>query len=110
MIKDKMIVISEEEKETLHRVKRNYMRTELNEKYDFGCTVLDMWFDDEPIFEDFSINDGDWDIIDDILTDFEENGPNNMEMFDGAELLNMLANFNPWNDFELFHGYKVVMM
>lgn len=108
----KVIFISTKEKETLNRLKKNYMKTELSKKYRFGATLTEMWFDDDHTFKDFHIDDMDWDVIDDILTTYEEEPLRDNEgyLYDSTDMIDDLADFDELAESKIYHDYKIMVM
>ena len=70
----KVIFITEEEKNMIDRLKKAYMATDSGKKKNarIGIALTEMWYEDSLDFEDFHIDTMDWDMIDDILTAYEE--------------------------------------
>ena len=110
----KVIFISEEEKNTIDRLKTAYMATNSGKKKNarIGVVLTEMWYEDSLDFEDFHINDMDWEMIDDILTDYEKEPLRDGEgyIFDKEDMLDAVADFGPLADSKIYHDYKIMIM
>ena len=114
MMTSKVLFISEEEKNTIDRLKKEYMKTNSGKKKNarIGVVLTEMWYDDSLIFEDFKIDEIDWNMIDDILTAYEEEPLRDNEgyIFDKEDMLDAIADFDPLTDFKTYHDYKIMIM
>ena len=114
MMTSKVIFISEEEKNTIDRLKKEYMKTSSSKKknYRIGIVLTEMWYDDSLDFEDFHIDTMDWDMVDDILTSYEEEPLRDNEgyIFDKEDMLDAIADFDPLADSKVYHDYKIMIM
>lgn len=110
----KVIFISEEEKNTIDRLKEEYMKTNSGKKKNakIGIALTEMWYDDSLSFEDFNINEMDWNMIDDMLTAYEEEPLRDNEgyIFDKEDMLDAIADFDPLADSKTYHDYKIMIM
>ena len=110
----KVIFISEEEKNTIDRLKKAYMATDSSKKKNarIGIVLTDMWYNDSLDFEDFHIDDMDWNMIDDILTDYEKEPLRDGEgyIFDKEDMLDAIADFDPLKESKIYHDYKIMIM
>ena len=110
----KIIFISEEEKNTINRLKKEYMETNSGKrKYArIGIALVEMWYNDSIIFEDFKIDKNDWNLIDDILTSYEEEPLRDNEgyIFDKEDMLDAIADFDPLANSKTYHDYKIMIM
>ena len=110
----KIIFISEEEWNTINRLKKEYMKTNSSKKknYRIGIALTEMWYDDSLIFEDFKIDETDWNLIDDILTSYEEEPLRDNEgyIFDKEDMLDAIADFDPLADSKTYDDYNIMIM
>ena len=110
----KVIFISEEEKNAIDRLKKAYMETNSGKKKNarIGIVLTEMWYDDSLDFEDFHIDVIDWNMIDDILTSYEEEPLRDNEgyIFDKEDMLDAIADFDPLADSKTYHDYKIMVM
>ena len=110
----KVLFITEEEKNTIDRLKRRYMTTNSskNKNLRIGIVLTEMWYDDSLNFEDFHIDEVDWNMIDDILTAYEEEPLRDNEgyIFDKEDMLDAIADFDPLADPKIYHDYKIMIM
>ena len=110
----KVIFISEEEKDMIDRLKKAYMATDSGKKKNakIGIALVEMWYEDSLYFEDFHIDVIDWNMIDDILTAYEEEPLRDNEgyIFDKEDMLDALADFDPLADSKTYHDYKIMIM
>ena len=110
----KVLFISEEEKSTIDRLKKEYMKTDSGKKKNarVGIALTEMWYDDSLDFEDFHIDTMDWDIIDNIMTAYEEEPLRDNEgyIFDKEDMLDAIADFDPLADSKVYHDYKIMVM
>ena len=114
MMTSKVLFISEEEKRTIDRLKKEYMKTDSGKKKNarVGIALTEMWYDDSLSFEDFHIDEMDWNMIDDILMAYEEEPLRDNEgyIFDKEDMLDAIADFNPLADSKVYHDYKIMVM
>jgi hypothetical protein len=110
----KVIFISEEEKSMIDRLKKAYMATDSGKKKNarIGVVLTEMWYEDSLSFEDFQIDEIDWNMIDDILTAYEDEPLRDNEgyIFDKEDMLDALADFDPLADSKIYHDYKIMIM
>lgn len=110
----KVIFISEEEKSMIDRLKKAYMATDSGKKKNarIGIVLTEMWYEDSLSFEDFQIDELDWNMIDDILTAYEDEPLRDNEgyIFDKEDMLDALADFDPLADSKIYHDYKIMIM
>ena len=110
----KVIFISEEEKNVIDRLKKAYMATDSSKKKNarIGIVLTDMWYNDSLDFEDFHIDPMDWNMIDDILTDYEKEPLRDGEgyIFDKEDMLDAIADFDPLKESKIYHDYKIMIM
>lgn len=110
----KVIFISEEEKSMIDRLKKAYITTNSGKKKNarIGVVLTQMWYEDTLDFEDFHIDIIDWNVIDDILTAYEEKPLRDNEgyIFDKEDVLDALADFDPLADSKIYHDYKIMIM
>ena len=114
MMTSKVIFISEEEWNTINRLKKAYMETNSGKKKNakIGIALTEMWYDDSLSFEDFRIDEISWNMIDDILTAYEEEPLRDNEgyIFDKEDMLDAIADFDPLADPKTYHDYKIMIM
>ena len=114
MMTSKVIFISEEEKNAIDRLKKAYMETNSGKRKNakIGIALTEMWYDDSLDFEDFHIDTMDWDMVDDILTSYEEEPLRDNEgyIFDKEDMLDAIADFDPLADSKTYHDYKIMIM
>ena len=114
MMTSKVIFISEEEKNAIDRLKKAYMKTDSGKKKNakIGIALVEMWYNDSLSFEDFHIDVIDWNMIDDILTSYEEEPLRDNEgyIFDKEDMLDAIADFDPLADSKTYHDYKIMIM
>ena len=110
----KVLFISEEEKHVINRLKKEYMTTNSGKKKNarIGIALTEMWYDDSLDFEDFHIDEVDWNMIDDILTTYEEEPLRDNEgyIFDKEDMLDAMADFDPLADSKIYHDYKIMIL
>ena len=110
----KVLFISEEEWNTINRLKKEYMETNSGKKKNarVGIALTEMWYDDSLSFEDFNIDEISWNMIDDILTAYEEEPLRDNEgyIFDKEDMLDAIADFDPLADSKTYHDYKIMIM
>ena len=110
----KVIFISEEEKNTIDRLKKSYIATDSSKKKNarIGIVLTDMWYNDSLDFEDFHIDVMDWNMIDDMLTSYEDEPLRDNEgyIFDKEDMLDAIADFDPLADSKTYHDYKIMIM
>ena len=114
MMTSKVLFISEEEKNTIDRLKKEYMETNSGKKKNarVGIALTEMWYDDSLSFEDFHIDEMDWNMIDNILMAYEEEPLRDNEgyIFDKEDMLDAIADFDPLADSKTYHDYKIMIM
>ena len=114
MMTSKVLFISEEEKNTVDRLKKEYIKTSSGKKknYRIGIVLTEMWYNDSLSFEDFHIDEMDWNMIDDILTAYEEEPLRDNEgyIFDKEDMLDAITDFDPLANSKTYHDYKIMIM
>ena len=114
MMTSKVLFISDEEKHVIDRLKKEYMKTNSGKKKKarIGIALTEMWYDDSLNFEDFHIDEVDWNMIDDILTTYEEEPLRDNEgyIFDKEDMLDAIADFDPLADSKIYHDYKIMIL
>lgn len=83
MIIVKNIILSKIERDTIERVRKDFMTTELSCNHGFGETIYNIWTNDDISWDDFSIDRKDMKIIKDIINGYVNSRLN--EDFDDME-------------------------
>ena len=110
----RVLFITGEEKDMIDRLKKAYIATDSGKKKNarIGIALTEMWYEDSLDFEDFHIDVIDWNMIDDILTAYEEEPLRDNEgyIFDKEDMLDAIADFDPLADSKIYHDYKIMIL